>query len=225
MTLVKFPLRGCLLNTFSACVLSAIFVVFLCLKQGDPGVRGPMGNPGKEGPKVRKYQAHIYTFSNVIVCVELNELCSFSARIYKANSLILWYCLLKCVFNLVYRDLHWETLFINCLLDYLWKPYQLFYNSYYSVQSYVLAAEVVAMDTVLYRCETGKAISSRILWEGKKHFEVYTHQPLVLGLFMLAEKKKHSLSPLSLLQGVKGERGFPGPTGDKGDEVSEKSLI
>lgn len=21
-------------------------------KQGDPGVRGPMGNPGKEGPKV-----------------------------------------------------------------------------------------------------------------------------------------------------------------------------
>lgn len=23
-------------------------------KQGDPGVRGPMGNPGKEGPKVGK---------------------------------------------------------------------------------------------------------------------------------------------------------------------------
>lgn len=27
--------------------------MWLCLfKQGDPGVRGPMGNPGKEGPKV-----------------------------------------------------------------------------------------------------------------------------------------------------------------------------
>lgn len=24
----------------------------LLLKQGDPGIRGPMGNPGKEGPKV-----------------------------------------------------------------------------------------------------------------------------------------------------------------------------
>lgn len=24
----------------------------LLFKQGDPGVRGPMGNPGREGPKV-----------------------------------------------------------------------------------------------------------------------------------------------------------------------------
>lgn len=31
---------------------------YFYLEQGDPGVRGPMGNPGKEGPKVgRKYQA------------------------------------------------------------------------------------------------------------------------------------------------------------------------
>lgn len=28
----------------------------LLLKQGDPGIRGPMGNPGKEGPKV---DAHV----------------------------------------------------------------------------------------------------------------------------------------------------------------------
>lgn len=26
----------------------------LCREQGDPGIRGPMGNPGKEGPKVGK---------------------------------------------------------------------------------------------------------------------------------------------------------------------------
>lgn len=26
----------------------------LCCAQGDPGIRGPMGNPGKEGPKVGK---------------------------------------------------------------------------------------------------------------------------------------------------------------------------
>lgn len=33
-------LKPCLLCNFS--------------KQGDPGVRGPTGNPGKEGPKVSK---------------------------------------------------------------------------------------------------------------------------------------------------------------------------
>lgn len=40
--------------------------------------------------------------------------------------------------------------------------------------------------------------------------------------------EKHSLLFTSLvlltLQGVKGERGFPGPSGDKGDEVSKDDV-
>lgn len=41
---------GCLLSTLRA--LTLILIVYSYPKQGDPGVRGPMGNPGKEGPKV-----------------------------------------------------------------------------------------------------------------------------------------------------------------------------
>ena len=36
----------------AAYVLAIILIVYFYHKQGDPGVRGPMGNPGKEGPKV-----------------------------------------------------------------------------------------------------------------------------------------------------------------------------
>lgn len=32
-----------------------VFIEGFHIKQGDPGVRGPMGNPGKEGPKVGEH--------------------------------------------------------------------------------------------------------------------------------------------------------------------------
>lgn len=53
-------------------VLIPICIVYVYPKQGDPGVRGPMGNPGKEGPKVGKQ-------ISVIVCVDLNDLLRFTA--------------------------------------------------------------------------------------------------------------------------------------------------
>ena len=43
-----FSSRCCLLTTIS------VFILYFYNKQGDPGIRGPMGNPGKEGPKVGK---------------------------------------------------------------------------------------------------------------------------------------------------------------------------
>ncbi len=56
-------LLNSLLSALSAYVLMLMFILYL--KQGDPGVRGPMGNPGKEGPKVRK---EIYSYVHLRNC-------------------------------------------------------------------------------------------------------------------------------------------------------------
>lgn len=40
-------------------VIEAISIIDFSSEQGDPGVRGPMGNPGKEGPKVGKGMSNV----------------------------------------------------------------------------------------------------------------------------------------------------------------------
>lgn len=164
-----------------ACAIEHKSIMDSFSKQGDPGVRGPMGNPGKEGPKVGKKMSNVNLWNNKNgfykdITIWITHFISM-ARMCARYSLILWYCLLKCAFNLLDKDLHWKKSF--SWIYFFIIPESLSSCSTTHIILNTLGFSLQKLLLWIQSCTMVKQARQFQVVCWKMHFEIYAHQTLV----------------------------------------------